>query len=317
VVEEATVVSSSHFDAGSATEGGDEDTRQVQAKTPALEGEVTTDTPREPRSAFFSAGLSDLAKEMEALIADIKKAAKHALWFGDRSNSASYLRNARSIPDDEHKPVFRRTFLNAAIEHLPVTRRTPPSVREKEASAMRAMRAKEDVVNYKKPMEERLEDIQRPRSLAEWGGFVEARIREDMDNFKGSSVNLMDLCNQPEYNNPYLDSTTRIMYRIMKKNDCLPYWLQLDKDIKHETEELRRELADLKLQWRREATSSAMSGGKFVESHVWKNDAVQARLAKKVKKLNGQILNFNLVAPHMNFQKFYIDLAQEADSLVE
>jgi hypothetical protein len=44
-----------------------------------------------------------LAKEMEALIADIKKAAKHALWFGDRSNSASYLRNARSIPDDEHK----------------------------------------------------------------------------------------------------------------------------------------------------------------------------------------------------------------------
>jgi hypothetical protein len=60
-----------------------------------------------------------------------------------------------------------------------------------------------------------------------------------------------------------------------------------------------------------------MSGGKFVESHVWKNDAVQARLAKKVKKLNGQILNFNLVAPHMNFQKFYIDLAQEADSLVE
>jgi hypothetical protein len=40
---------------------------------------------------------------MEALIADIKKAAKHALWFGDRSNSASYLRNARSIPDDEHK----------------------------------------------------------------------------------------------------------------------------------------------------------------------------------------------------------------------
>jgi hypothetical protein len=34
----------------------------------------------------------------------------------------------------------------------------------------------------------------------------------------------MDLCNQPEYNNPYLDSTTRIMYRIMKKNDCLPYW---------------------------------------------------------------------------------------------
>jgi hypothetical protein len=54
VVEEATVVSSSHFDAGSATEGGDEDTRQVQAKTPVLEGEVTTDTPREPRSAFFS-----------------------------------------------------------------------------------------------------------------------------------------------------------------------------------------------------------------------------------------------------------------------
>ncbi len=37
----------------------------------------------------------------------------------------------------------------------------------------------------------------------------------------------MELCNQPEYNNPYLDSTTRIMYRIMKKNDCLPYWYVL------------------------------------------------------------------------------------------
>ncbi len=89
--------------------------------------------------------------------------------------------------------MFRRTFLNAAVEFLPITRRTPPSVREKEASAMRAMRvrwiiclltvppttmaalimccisqAREDVTNYKKPVEERLEDIQRPKSLAEW-----------------------------------------------------------------------------------------------------------------------------------------------------
>lgn len=65
-----------------------------------------------------------------------------------------------------------------------------------------------------------------------------------MENFKGSSINLvlarllhpcilifcshvmpqLELVEQPEYNNPYLDSTTRIMYRMMKKNDCLPYW---------------------------------------------------------------------------------------------
>ena len=91
--------------------------------------------------------------------------------------------------------MFRRTFLNAAVEYLPITRRTPPSVRDKEANAMRAMRvrsticlfvvtptsttalimccisqAREDVTNYKKPVEERLEDIQRPKSLAEWYG---------------------------------------------------------------------------------------------------------------------------------------------------
>lgn len=140
--------------------------------------------------ANAGAGLADLAKELENLVVDIRKAVKHALWFGDRSNSALYIRNSRSMPE-EHKPVFRRTFLNSALESLPITRRTPPSVREREANVMRAMRvlslckclslhellllicivffqAKEDVVNYKKPMEARLEDVQKPRSLAEW-----------------------------------------------------------------------------------------------------------------------------------------------------
>jgi hypothetical protein len=77
----------------------------------------------------------------------------------------------------------------------------------------------------------------------------------------------------------------------------------------------------LKQQWRRESmmagrdTSLLGAGLRFEDSRTWKNDATQARLAKKVKKLNGQILNFNLAAPHMNFQKFFIDLNQEVAAL--
>ena len=48
-VEEATVVTR-------AEEGGPlpASARHVEARSPALEGEVTTDTPRQPQSAFFS-----------------------------------------------------------------------------------------------------------------------------------------------------------------------------------------------------------------------------------------------------------------------
>ena len=62
-------------------------------------------------------------------------------------------------------------------------------------------------------------------------------------------------------------------------------------------------------------TSLLGSGLRFEDSHTWKNDATQARLAKMVKKLNSQILNFNLAAPHMNFQKFFIDLNQEVATI--
>lgn len=131
------------------------------------------------------------------------------------------------------------------------------------------------------------------------------------------------------------------MYRMMKKNDCLPYWcrwlpphvtshdtdlvlvdrLQLDKDIKKATEGLRCELPGLKEQWHKEMESAlkqvpnsgvgAAHFGRFEDSPRWKSSKTQQRLAGKVKEINSMILNFNLAAPHMNFQKFFVELDQE------
>lgn len=41
--------------------------------------------------------MADLAKELQSAVVEFKKAVKHALWFGDRSNSALYIRSARSM----------------------------------------------------------------------------------------------------------------------------------------------------------------------------------------------------------------------------
>ncbi len=147
---------------------------------------------------------------------------------------------------------------------------------------------------------------------------------------------------EEEYNNPYVDNTTRIMYRIMKRNDCLPYWIELDKEIRNGLEALRADLAKMKKEWRRKqleeelslasapsvsSSASSIKGGfegkadrcaellsvSFEESKRWRHQ-LQPVMEARVKSLNSKILSFNLVAPHMNFQKFFVDLKEELDN---
>ncbi len=75
-VEEATVVTR-------AEEGGSlpASARHVEAKSPALEGEVTTDTPRQPQSAFFSTcALACRPSTLHVLIVSVLGAAQAQGW---------------------------------------------------------------------------------------------------------------------------------------------------------------------------------------------------------------------------------------------
>jgi len=235
---------------------------------------------------------------------DMMKALARAYrWLGPGGN-VNFLRDMSTLPKAD-APITGRRFLNR--EQSVVSSSRNPAQRESAADLFRLQKVKEDLGNYKVPPKQKMNQIYRPTALDGYGGIVESRIIEAMQDFEppGPSVQLTFL----DERNPYIDEATSRAHRMMRENGCLPEWIELNKEIKMDTENFQSSLADTFRRWVREGDKSVP----FQDSHRWLE--VQEFMSGKIKQINKKILHFNLIVPSINLQKPSLRITDEINSL--
>ncbi|KAL6049769.1 protein of unknown function (DUF1992) [Balamuthia mandrillaris] len=265
------------------------------------------------------------APQKGMVVAAMEKLGRAVRWMGP-GGMFNYLRDVSSFPEDQ-RPIARRVYLKR--EDYMVPPKTPLTQREDHRWKRRAQKAKEDANNYAKSVDAKVEDFKRPTSLEEWGMVVEARIRQSMidpvngitslpkeeekeQDKKDPSGSLLRK-QQDEEENPFVDRTTSIMHRLMKKNGCLPPWIELDKEIREGVEELDRLIQIEHQKWREENERTKRSVLKFRDSVEWSK--FRRVTEDRVKTLNSKILHYNLIVPAITLQKFSLNLEWELDKL--
>lgn len=138
--------------------------------------------------------------------------------------------------------------------------------------------------------------------------FVEDMIQESMargefDNLPGSGKPL-----KFSVENPYVDSMTQKLNQILINNGFVPEWITLDKEIKEETQNLRKILAEERSRFGSYPLGSAAQD-------KWNTRIKQ--YVQSVKNLNLKIDKFNMSAPQTVKQKIHFRLEKEAQKILE
>ena len=140
--------------------------------------------------------------------------------------------------------------------------------------------------------------------------LVEDLIQESMasgefDNLAGKGK---PLPNRVDYN-PYTDFTTHKINQILVETGFAPEWVQLGKDIREDSEKIRKELQ----KERQRLGPLPLSKSK---EDRWQQFCSKLQ-NEDVKELNKMINKFNLIVPNMNNQKFLFRLEPEADKIMK
>ena len=140
--------------------------------------------------------------------------------------------------------------------------------------------------------------------------LVEDLIQESMasgefDNLAGKGK---PLPNRVDYN-PYTDFTTHKINQILVETGFAPEWVQLGKDIREDSEKIRKEL---------QKERQRLGPLPLSKSKVDRWQQFCSKLQNEdVKELNKMINKFNLIVPNMNNQKFLFRLEPEADKIMK
>merc|ERR1712212_1432059 len=138
--------------------------------------------------------------------------------------------------------------------------------------------------------------------------LVEDLIQEGMakgafDNLSGAGKPLPE---RPPDFNPYMDFTTHKMNQILVETGFAPEWVELQKEIRIQTEALRKELGKC-----RQSLGPAPLSDKTQK--MWE-EKIQ-KMEKGVIDVNKSIQKFNQIVPSMHHQKFPVNLAKEAEKI--
>merc|ERR1711962_1649368 len=195
-----------------------------------------------------------------------------------------------------------------------------PAQRQKQAQKYRAFKANEAVFERRMGQltaqyEDRLVTAERDRVKAQktknqMERLVEDLIQEGMangafDNLAGAGKPLPE---RPPDFNPYMDFTTHKMNQILVETGFAPEWVELQKEIRLQSEALRKELSKC-----RQSLGPAPLSEKNLKA--WKEKV--AKMEKNVVDINKKIQKFNLIVPSMHHQKFPVNLEKEAEKVFE
>ncbi|XP_076183323.1 dnaJ homolog subfamily C member 28 [Ptiloglossa arizonensis] len=195
------------------------------------------------------------------------------------------------------------------------------SKRQKLYVAERAQKAVDNVMEHrlkKLQAEERNtlvgQDKQRAKDIKTRFGMdrlVEDLIQEAMN--KGEFNDLPGMGKPLKENmitrNPYVDFVTYKLNEVLIENGFTPEWIQLSKEIREETDNLRKQLKEA----RNEVGSLPLS---CADEATWKN--IIENFKSTIKRINNKIDKYNLLVPILQKQMFHInleDFAKEALSL--
>jgi len=167
--------------------------------------------------------------------------------------------------------------------------------------------------NSKKSLEEEImvrarKDRKEAVFMCSTRDMVEDMIKKAMekgafDNLagQGKPLNLQE--------NPYEPSEWRMAFKILKDNDCSPYWIELGKDIDAQEKRLQTELERFVSYWKRNLTKNPVSQKRFIDNK-------QAFLLKREAELNRlykKILDYNLHCPIFSLNRMNIDVKAELE----
>lgn len=193
-----------------------------------------------------------------------------------------------------------------------------PAQRQRQAQKYRAFKANEAVFERRMGQltaqyEDRLvtaerDRVKKQRTKNQMERLVEDLIQEGMangafDNLAGAGKPLPE---RPPDFNPYMDFTTHKMNQILVETGFAPEWVELQKEIRLQTDALRKELGKC-----RQSLGPAPLSQK--DQEAWEEKVL--KMEKNVNDINKRIQKFNLIVPSMHHQKFPVNLAKEAEKI--
>lgn len=195
-----------------------------------------------------------------------------------------------------------------------------PSKRQRLHTIQRAQKAIDNVMEHrlkKLQAEERNTligmDKQRAKDIKTRYGMdrlVEDLIQEAMN--KGEFRDLPGIgkpLNTTSVRNPYVDFVTHKLNQILIDNGFTPEWIQLSKEIREETAELKKKLSEVRNQIGKLPLTSQ-------DAAVWKDNLEKLKIS--VKQINNKVDKYNLLVPIFQKQMFHVqldDLAEKALSV--
>lgn len=154
-------------------------------------------------------------------------------------------------------------------------------------------------------------DKQRARDIKTRYGMdrlVEDLIQEAMNKgeFKDLPGTGKPLKENTNTRNPYVDFITYKLNEVLIENGFTPEWIQLSKEIREETQDLRKELTNAR-------NNVGLLPLDVTDEATWKNTVENFRTT--AKRINNKIDKYNLLVPILQKQMLHVkleDLAQEA-----
>lgn len=192
-----------------------------------------------------------------------------------------------------------------------------PSKRQRLHTIQRAQKAVDNVMEHrlkKLQAEERNTligmDKQRAKDIKTRYGMdrlVEDLIQEAMNKGEFSDLPGMGKpLKSTNANNPYVDFVTHKLNQILIDNGFTPEWIQLSKEIREETEELKKRLSEA----RNDVSELPLTSK---DELIWKNKLEKFRTT--TKQINNKIDKYNLLVPILQKQMLHVrldDLAAKA-----
>ncbi|XP_037958565.1 dnaJ homolog subfamily C member 28 [Teleopsis dalmanni] len=230
-----------------------------------------------------------------------------------------FAKNRRGIYPDEEEKVFdirhtapqHRQYLSFDGQGI-----GNPSQREKQYQQIKVVTARQRVLNHEIEKSKAGENtlmkkgtfFEKHNTKTKYGYervvedlIQEAMLKGDFDNLKGTGKPL------PYEQNPFLDSTTYKLNKILNEGGFKPEWIVLQQDIKDSIKKLKYDI---------EVKRSNFGDYPFDEQTNAKWNVELAKFEDEVKKINKCIDKFNLIAPFISIHFFRLKLNTLAEKIL-
>lgn len=241
-----------------------------------------------------------------------------AIRFSEIESAYREIRKIRNTQKDETSEMEDFDIKHTAPQHrhyltFDVGIGTP-SKRQRLHTIQRAQKAVDNVMEHrlkKLQAEERNTligmDKQRAKDIKTRYGMdrlVEDLIQEAMNKGEFSDLPGMGKpLNTTNVRNPYVDFVTHKLNQILIENGFTPEWIQLSKEIREETEELKKRLSEV----RNDIGELPLTPK---DESIWENNLKKFEIT--TKQINNKIDKYNLLVPILQKQMLHIKLDELA-----